>query len=136
MFGLYTGSLFGMSIPQLMGYENMADCPVPFLDFQGKFFSIALVIGIVQIAFGLAVNVYGQSRTFGFTKSFGTLGWLIVLVACALAIGLPMFDMAIPGFTSSSIAFYITLGVGFALMLLLNNLRRNPLLNIGSGLWR
>lgn len=128
LFGGMCGSFFGLSLAEFFP-------SVPFFDFQGKFFSIALVIGIVQIAFGLAVNVYGQSRTFGFTKSFGTLGWLIVLVACALAIGLPMFDMAIPGFTSSSIAFYITLGVGFALMLLLNNLRRNPLVNIGSGLW-
>ena len=40
VFGLYTGSLFGMSIPQLLGYE--AGEPTPFLDFPNQFFSIAL----------------------------------------------------------------------------------------------
>ncbi len=128
LFGGMCGSFFGMSLGEFFP-------SVPFFDFQGKFFSIALAIGLVQICFGLAVNVYGQCRTFGFTSSFGTLGWLIVLISCGLAIGLPMFDMAIPGFTSSSPAFYAAVGVGAALMLLLNNIKRNPLINIGSGLW-
>uniref|UniRef100_UPI0040565DDC V-type ATP synthase subunit I n=1 Tax=Alistipes sp. TaxID=1872444 RepID=UPI0040565DDC len=127
LFGGFCGSFFGLSLGEYL--------PITFFDFQGKFFSIALAIGIVQIIFGLAINVWGQSRAFGFTSSFGTLGWLIVLTSCALAMGLPMFDMAIPGFTASSPAFYVAVGVGAVLMLLLNNIRRNPLVNFGSGLW-
>lgn len=128
LFGGFCGSFFGLSLGEFFP-------SIPFFDFQGRFFSIALAIGIIQIIFGLMINVWGQTRAFGFTASFGTLGWLIVLLACSLAIGLPMFGMEIPGFTSSSVAFYAAMGVGFALMLLLNNVRRNPLVNIGSGLW-
>ena len=128
LFGGFCGSFFGLSLGEFFP-------AIPFFDFQGKFFSIALAIGIVQIIFGLAINVWGQSRAFGFTASFGTLGWLIVLLSGALAIGLPMFGMEIPGFTSSSIAFYVAMGLGFVLMLLLNNIRRNPLVNFGAGLW-
>lgn len=128
LFGGFCGSFFGLSLGEFFP-------SIPFFDFQGKFFSIALAIGIVQIIFGLAINVWGQTRAFGFTASFGTLGWLIVLLSGALAIGLPMFGMEIPGFTASSPAFYAAIGAGFVLMLLLNNVRRNPLINIGSGLW-
>ncbi len=128
LFGGYGGSFFGLSLGDYFP-------SIPFFDFQGKFFSIALAIGVVQIIFGLMINVWGQTRAFGFTSSFGTLGWLIVLLSVAIAVGLPMFDMTIPWFTASSPAFYATLGVGAVLMLLLNNIRRNPLVNFGAGLW-
>lgn len=130
LFGGYGGSFFGLSLGNYFP-------EIPFFDFQGKFFGIALAIGIVQIIFGLMINVWGQTRTFGFTSSFGTLGWLLVLSSCAITIGLPLLDesLVIPWFTSSSPAFYVVVGVGAVLMLLLNNIRRNPLVNFGSGLW-
>ncbi len=130
LFGGYGGSFFGLSLGNYFP-------EIPFFDFQGKFFGIALAIGIVQIIFGLMINVWGQTRTFGFTSSFGTLGWLLVLSSCAITIGLPKLDesLVIPWFTSSSPAFYVVVGVGAVLMLLLNNIRRNPLVNFGSGLW-
>jgi len=128
LFGGFCGSFFGLSLGEFFP-------SISFFDFQGQFFSIALGIGMVQIIFGLMINVWGQWRTFGFTSCFGTLGWLIVLLAGSLAVGLPMFGMEIPGFTASSPAFYAAVGLGFVLMLLLNNMRRNPLMNIGSGLW-
>lgn len=133
LFGTYTGSLFGMSIPELLGYE--AGEPTPFLDFPNQFFSIALAIGVVQILIGMAINIYMQTRLFGFTSTFGLLGWFIIILSGSIAIGLPMFGLSIPGFDASSPLFYACLGVGAVLMLLLNNVKRNPLINLGAGLW-
>ena len=137
LFGLYTGSLFGMSIPALMGYENMADCPVPFFDFQGKFFGWALALGVFQILLGMLIDIVFKSRIFGITSVFGKLGWFIVLLSGCLAGGLQMLDenWVIPGFTTSSIAFYAAIGIGAVLMLVLNNVKRNPVMNVASGLW-
>lgn len=137
LFGLYTGSLFGMSIPQLMGYENMADCPVPFLDFQGKFFTWALALGVFQILLGMLLDIVFKARMFGITTVFAKLGWFIVLLSGCLAGGLQMLNESwvIPGFTTSSIAFYVAMGVGAVLMLFLNDVKRNPLMNFASGLW-
>ena len=137
LFGLYTGSLFGMSIPQLMGYENMADCPIPFLDFQGKFFTWALALGVFQILLGMLLDIVFKARVFGITTVFAKLGWFIVLLSGCLAGGLQMLNESwvIPGFTTSSIAFYVAMGVGAVLMLFLNNVKRNPLMNFASGLW-
>ena len=46
-----------------------------------------------------------------------------------------MASITIPGFTAGSVAFYVALGIGFVLLLLLNNVKRNPLINVGAGLW-
>lgn len=135
LFGLYTGSLFGMSIPNMLGYESIADSP--FLDFQNQFFSLALALGVVQILFGMLINICLQTKLFGFTSTFGLLGWFIILLSGCIAVGLPMLNesLVIPWFTSSSPAFYVAMGIGAVLMLLLNNIKRNPLINVGSGLW-
>jgi len=128
LFGLLCGSFFGINM-------NTWFPSVKFLDFQGQFFSIALVIGVVQILFGMLLNIWMTVRCFGFGRALGLLGWFIILVSCCLAMGLPMAGLAIPGFTAGSAAFYAVLGVGGVLMLLLNNPRRNPLINFGAGLW-
>ena len=135
LFGFYTGSLFGMSIPDMLGYESIAVSP--FLDFQNQFFSLALALGVVQILFGMFLNICLQTKLFGFTSTFGLLGWFIILLSGCLAVGLPMLneELAISWFTTSSPAFYAAMGVGAVLMLLLNNIKRNPLINFGSGLW-
>ena len=146
LFGLYTGSLFGMSIPQLMGYENMADCPVPFLDFQGKFFTWALALGVFQILLGMLLDIVFKAIHFGITSVFAKLGWFIVLLSGCLAGGLQMLDESwvIPGFATSSLAFYIAVGVGAIFMLFLYDMKRKPLeyillygfvKNAASGLW-
>lgn len=133
LFGLYTGSLFGMSIPDMLGYESIEKSP--FLDFQNDFFSIALAIGVLQIMFGMAINIVMKSRLFGFKSAMPLLGWFIVLLSGVLAAALPMLNekWVIPFFTTSSVAFYVAVAIGLAFMLLFNG--KNPIMSILSGLW-
>ena len=132
LFGLFCGSFFGMSLGEFFP-------TVKFFDFQGQFFAWALAIGVLQIIFGLMLNVYMTIRCFGVKYCFSTLGWLIILASGAIAAGLPMLNEAwvIPGFTASSMAFYAAMGTGAFLMLFLNTPGKfhNPFVNIGSGLW-
>ena len=127
-FGFYANSFFGLAISDYLPV-------IKFLDFQNQFFSISLAIGVVQILVGMAINIVMRTKLFGFTSTFGLLGWFIILLTGSLAVGLPMFGIGIPGFDTSSPVFYGLMGVGAVLMLLLNNIKRNPLINIGSGLW-
>ena len=128
VFGGICGSFFGLSLEDYFP-------SIPFFDFQGKFFILSLVIGVVQILFGMALNIWTTTRCFGITQAFGQLGWFIILVSCMLAVALPMAGITLPGFTSGSVAFYVALGLGAVLLLLLNNPKRNPLINFGAGLW-
>ncbi|MBR2030804.1 MAG: V-type ATP synthase subunit I [Alistipes sp.] len=134
LFGLATGSLFGLSIPTAL------------FDFQAEFFSWALALGVFQILFGMLLNIIFKASHFGIKSTFSTLGWFIVLVSGCLAGGLQMLNenWVIPGFTTSSIAFYVAMGVGLFMMLFLNDLSRKPieyillygfLKNFASGLW-
>ena len=127
-FGFYANSFFGVAISD---YAPV----IKFLDFQQDFFSISLAIGVFQILVGMAINIYMQTKLFGFTSTFGLLGWFIILLSGSLALGLPMFGIGIPGFDASSPVFYVLLGIGALLMTVLNNIKRNPLVNIGAGLW-
>ncbi len=130
LFGLFCGSFFGMNLKDYFP-------SIPFFDFQGQFFSIALAIGMVQILFGMLISVVVTARTFGVRYSLGTMGWFIILLAASVVGGLPMLNekWVIPGFTTSSVAFYVVLGIGAVLMLFFNTPGRNPLLNLGSGVW-
>ena len=133
LFGLYTGSLFGLSIPDMLGYESIQKSP--FLDFQNDFFSIALALGVFQIMFGMAINIVMKTKLFGFKSAVSLLGWFIVLLSGVLALALPMLNekWVIPFFTASSPAFFVAMGVGVAFMLLFNG--KNPIMSILSGLW-
>jgi V/A-type H+-transporting ATPase subunit I len=94
----------------------------------------------------MLLNIIFKARTFGIKSTFPILGWFIVLLSGCLAGGLQMLNEAwvIPGFTTSSVAFYAAIGVGFVLMLFLNDLNRKPIeyillygfvKNALSGLW-
>ena len=130
LFGFYANSFFGLTISDYLPIHKDA-----LLDFQGEFFGIALALGIFQILVGLAINIWMKAKLFGITASFATLGWFIILLTGVAAVGLPMMGIEIPGFTTSSPVFYGLMGVGALLMLVLNNVKRNPLINIGAGLW-
>ena len=130
LFGLCVGNVYGVSLRTLgvpEWYHNALQT------INDQLFYIALGCGIVQIIFALVLNVINTTIAYGFKYSFGTLGWLIILVDCLLAFLLPM--VGVEGFSFSSPLCLGILGVGAVLMLLLNNPNRNPLVNFGSGLW-
>ena len=128
LFGGFCGSFFGINLAEV--FPN-----IHFYDFQNKFFSVALALGVVQILFGMILKIILISSTAGVVKALPTIGWFTVVASACLAIGLPMLDesLAIPGFGGDSAAFYVLLGLGAAMMLLFNS--KNPLMSIGSGLW-
>ena len=129
-FGFYANSFFGLTISDYLPiHKDM------LLDFQNEFFGIALALGVFQILVGLAINIWMKAKLFGITSTFGTLGWFIILLTGVAATGLPMMGMEIPGLTMSSPLFYGLMGVGALFMLVLNNVKRNPIINIGAGLW-
>lgn len=130
LFGLCVGNVYGVSL-RTLGVPEWYNNAMTVINDQ--LFYIALGCGIVQIIFALVLNVINTTIAYGFKYSFGTLGWLIILVDCLLAFLLPMVGVA--GFSFSSPIFLGVLIVGAVLMLLLNNPNRNPLVNFGSGLW-
>ena len=126
--GLLTGTCFGF---------NLYDLHVPFiqkmkevimLDNQ-QMFNLSLILGAIQIIFGMTLKAVNQAIQFGFKYAISTIGWLLVLVSTAVAFAAPGV-MAMGGTLHLAI-----LAVGGLMVYLFNSPGKNILLNIGLGLW-
>ena len=128
VFGFFANSFFGMSISAVPMFKDFA-----FLDFQNDFFNTSLVIGIIQILFGMAINIVVTSRTFGIKNALGSLGWFLLILSSCLAGVAGVAE--IEWYSFSSPAYMATAGVALVLMLLLNKPSFNIFANFGVGLW-
>ncbi len=128
VFGFFANSFFGMSISSAPLFAEFK-----FLDFQNDFFNISLVIGIIQILFGMAINIVVTTRTFGFKNALGSLGWFLLIFGSCMA---GVAGMAgVEWYSFSSPAYMATAAVALVLMLLLNKPSFNIFANFGVGLW-
>lgn len=129
LFGFYTGGVFGVSIPSAFPAMDW----FPFLDFQNDFFIISMVIGIVQIMIGMAINIVYTCYTFGIKNALGSIGWfLMILSTCLAAVG---GMVGLEWYSFSSPAYLASAAVALVLMLILNRPSFNIFANLGSGLW-
>lgn len=121
-FGLFANSFFGMTVSEH-----------PLINFQQDFFSISLMIGIVQILLGLVVNIVVTTRAFGFKYALGTLGWFLLIFAACSSAALSM--VGVSAFSFGSIPFLAVAAIAVVLMLFFNSPGKNIFANFGAGLW-
>ncbi|HSV88959.1 MAG TPA: V-type ATPase 116kDa subunit family protein [Bacteroidales bacterium] len=135
-FGIIGGTLFGIPLYEtgLPVYSTLAaQFEARDTDINQLLFYLALVLGGIQILFGMFLKVINEIRQFGWGFALGSIGWLMLLVGggtlygVSMLTGIPMEQLSIP--------LYIILGVSGILILPLNNLGRNPLINTGTGIW-
>lgn len=129
LFGFYTGGLFGVSIPSAFPAIDW----FPFLDFQNDFFAISMVIGVIQIMIGMAINIGYTCYTFGVKNALGSIGWFLMILSTCLAAVAGM--VGVEWYNFSSPAYLVSAAVALVLMLLLNRPSFNIFANFGSGLW-
>ena len=94
---------------------------------------LALLVGIVHICLAMIVKTYQSTKVKGFTNSLGTWGWTLLIVGGVIVGGLALMgvmDKALTKWIVIVLGSLSALGIFF-----LNDLKRNPLLNFGSGLW-
>lgn len=114
--------------------EAVKKCMVPsqIAGFDGTMV-LAIIVGIVHICLAMIVKTYQATKVKGFFNSLGTWGWTLLIVGGVIVGGL-----ALIGVIDSAITKWIIIGIGILSALgifLLNDLHRNPLKNVGAGLW-
>lgn len=126
--GTLMDSFFGL---ELTGWAPLAGLK-NFL-IKDNMFQIALLIGMVQILFAMSLKIILLTKRFGFKYALATIGWMMVLVAASPfllgAIGMDFLSV------ENTTPLMIMMGVGAFLMLFMNKPGKNPLVNLGSGLW-
>jgi len=94
---------------------------------------LALIIGIIHLCLAMVVKTVYATRNKGFLGSLGIWGWTVLIVGGVVIAGVSLMGVIDERTTKIVV---ITLGILSATgIFLLNDLHRNPLLNIGSGLW-
>ena len=124
--GLLSGTFFGF---------NIYDLDIPFIQKMkgilytdnSTMFTVSLCIGVVQILFGMAIKAVNLSIQCGFKYALSTIGWLVLLITVGVA--------ALAGLDFKSPVILGILIVAAVLIFLFNSPGKNPLLNIGLGLW-
>ena len=124
--GLLSGTFFGF---------NMYDLDIPFIQKMkgllytdnSTMFTVSLCIGVVQILFGMGIKAVNLAIQCGFKYALSTIGWLVLLITVGVA--------ALAGLDFKSPLILGILIVAAVLIFLFNSPGKNPLLNIGLGLW-
>lgn len=127
VMGIVSGTFFGIGlldveVPWVVKMRSM------MLDSQ-QLFNLALIIGVVQIIFGMFLKVANLWKQYGLPAALSTIGWLILIVGEGICFYLSTrgMDMKIP--------MYVVGIVAGLLIFVFNNLKRNVFINIGAGLW-
>lgn len=126
--GLLTGTFFG---------ANLYDWGIPLFDTlkekiyfdNNKMFSLSLILGVIQIIFGMCLKALNKAKQFGVVYSLSTIGWIILLVSMGVAFLCPQ---VMPMFGTIHL---IVMGLSGLLIFFVNSPGKNLLLNVGLGLW-
>lgn len=131
VMGFISGTFFGFSLLDAK-IEWLEKFKVIMLD-SNKLFYASLIIGVIQILYGIFVKAFGIVRRFGWAASLSTWGWLFILVGMG---GTYVAGTAFHLDTMiTNYVMYAFGGIGALLVFILNDVKRNPLINVGAGLW-
>lgn len=136
LFGLISGTAFGINLYEtgLPGYSRMQELFVANgTDINSILFALSLILGGIQIIFGMVLKAANETVQFGFRYALGTIGWIILLVGLAAVFGLSKYA-GIPMEMLKPV-MYAVLAAGGILVLFMNSPGKNLLMNFGTGLW-
>ena len=138
--GTMLGTFFGMSlydaswVPQaLKNCMIVGDVEVPGLGTFNIQMLLALAIGVFHICLAMTVKAIGYTKRFGFKETISTWGWLLLIVGGIIVAILGVGNLLSPVAIKWAV---IVIGAVSALAIyIFNTPGRNPLINIGAGLW-
>ncbi len=126
--GLLTGTFFGFNIYDINipFFQNMKEHV--YLDNQ-MMFNLSLILGVIQIIFGMILKIFNRTIQFGFRYAVSTLGWVLLLVSTA-------FAYLVPGvIPMGGTVHLVILAIAGIMIFLFNSPGKNVFINIGLGLW-
>ena len=132
VIGFLFHTFFSMDITQWSIFKGFPFLPSKIAGYDGTMV-LALIVGIVHLCLAMVVKTYNQTKVKGFANSLGTWGWTLLIVG-----GTAVGALALIGVLDKDITKWVIIALGVvsaAGIFLLNDLHRNPLINIGSGLW-
>ena len=130
VFGFLSGTFFGIDlikadIPFLARMKNM------FLEPEEMFY-FAIILGGVQIIYGMLVKILNITKQLGFKYALSTLGWVILIISSALY-NILKFKFGIVSYGLRYLYFSVLVS-SLIMIMFLNNPEKGILGNVGKGL--
>ncbi len=137
--GIFLGTFFGINLKEVswipQGLRNLM--LVGKTEIGGTSYDIAMVaaiaIGVFHICLAMVIKAVGITKRAGFKAAISTWGWVILIVG-----GLIVASMALTQVLDAAATKIAVIAVSVLSVLgifIFNKPGRNPLLNIGAGLW-
>lgn len=137
--GLLMGGFFGVNLTEvpwipdwMKKFMIVGDVNVGGATYA-KWMILSLIIGIVHISLAMITKAVWAVKRDGLKNSLGTLGWTLLIVG-----GIIGLTAGLTGVVSESVMKWLLIGIAAVSALgiyIFNKWGRNPLVNIGSGLW-
>ena len=137
--GLLFGTFFGVDLTTVAwipeGVKNImltGDVNIGGANYALQMI-LAVCIGVFHICLAMVIKALLYTKRFGFKQNLGTWGWVLLIIGglilaiCAMCFNLPQ---TLTKLVLIGIAVVSALGI-----FIFNTPGRNPLMNIGSGLW-
>ena len=90
-------------------------------------FNLSLMLGGVQIIFGMMLKAVNQTIQLGFKYAVGTIGWIFVILSSAIAFA-GVMEMG-------GTVHMVFVVAGLLMAYLYNSPDKNVFVNVGLGLW-
>ena len=133
--GFFLGTFFGMSLLEATWYpESLKQLIVSgsVMGFDAQMV-LAIGIGVFHICLAMVVKALCYTKRFGFAETLSVWGWVLLIVGGLIVVSAAALLNLPAQVTKWAI---ISIAVVSALALyIFNTPGRNPLINIGAGLW-
>ncbi len=121
IFGVVTGTIAGFNMDEIAFFKPIHK----FMLDDNSVFWLALILGMVQIIYGLMIQAYSRAKQFGFKYALSLIGILLSIFG---AIDVFLFKFA------GELSVYV-IYAGVALMFLFSDPDINIFARFGKGLW-
>lgn len=138
--GILTGSVFGVALDSvtwswLAGVKKYFLTEANYKDMLGynPMMILSIVIGIIQILFGMCLSAAKITKQNGFKYSISTIAWVVFIVLGIVYLGMYFMKIDRPDFVNY--IFYVIFCICALLIFFYNSPGKNIFLNFGSGFW-
>ena len=137
--GLFLGTFFGINLKEVAWIpEGLRKLMlVGKIQAGAASYDIAMVaaiaIGVFHICLAMIIKAVGQTRRAGFREAVSTWGWVVLIVG-GLLVGALAFTQVLNA-AATKVAVILVAVLSVLGIFIFNKPGRNPLLNVGAGLW-
>jgi len=137
IIGFFLGGFMGFHLDEMNFIPEWLRSCMIVGKIEGTPFDVAMAaaiaIGIVNLSLAMIVKAIGLTKRFGISAAISSWGWIVLIQG-----GLVTAGLALTSVIDSEVTRIVVIVIGIISALsiyIFNNPKRNPLVNIGAGLW-